>query len=319
MKTETAKKVKTVNGKQRSSQKITPCLWFDDQAKEAATFYTSLFKNARIGTTTHYGKEGYEIHGQPEGRVMTVEFEIEGFQFVGLNGGPHFKFTPAISFFVLCESTNQVDSLWNKLAKGGQALMPLDKYDWSEKYGWIQDKFGLSWQLMVAQDKITPKIIPSLMFVGDQAGNAEEAIHFYTHVFKDSSVGQIARYGPGQEPDKEGTIMYADFTLKNQRFAAMDSAQDHQFNFNEAVSLTINCDTQEEVDYYWQKLSAVPEAEQCGWLKDKYGVSWQVSPTVLQKMMSDSDQKKVDRVMKAFLQMKKFDIKKLKKAFEEKN
>jgi predicted 3-demethylubiquinone-9 3-methyltransferase (glyoxalase superfamily) len=162
-------------------EKITPCLWFDDRAEEAAKFYTSMFKNSKIGNVTRYGKEGYEIHGREAGTVMTIDFEIEGQKFVGLNGGPIFK-------------------------------------------------------------------------------------------------------------------------------------------FNEAISFQVHCETQKEVDYYWEKLSegGDEKAQQCGWLKDKYGVSWQIVPTVLGRMLQDKDAKKSQRVMKALLQMHKLDIKILKQAYEEK-
>jgi predicted 3-demethylubiquinone-9 3-methyltransferase (glyoxalase superfamily) len=156
------------------------------------------------------------------------------------------------------------------------------------------------------------------MFVGNVAGNAEEAIQFYLSVFKDSKMGAILRYGAGQEPDKEGTVMFADFRLEGQWFAAMDSAHPHNFAFNEAISFLVPCDTQAEIDYYWSRLSAVPEAEQCGWLKDKYGLSWQISPTVMNEMMSTGTREQIDRVTQAFLPMKKFDIKKLTEAFEQK-
>ena len=129
-------------------------------------------------------------------------------------------------------------------------------------------------------------------------------------------MGAIARYGPGQEPDKEGTVMFADFMLEGQWFAAMDSAHEHHFAFNEAISLLVQCDSQEEIDDYWKKLSAVPEAEQCGWLRDKFGVSWQISPAALDEMMKDGTREQIDRVTQAFLPMKKFDIAELQKAFE---
>jgi predicted 3-demethylubiquinone-9 3-methyltransferase (glyoxalase superfamily) len=162
-------------------QKISPCLWFDDQGEEAAKFYTSFFKDSKIGDVTRYGKEGYEIHGREEGTVMTVEFEIEGQKFLALNGGPIFK-------------------------------------------------------------------------------------------------------------------------------------------FNEAISFQVYCETQEEVDYYWEKLSegGDEKAQQCGWLKDKYGVSWQIVPTILIKMLKDKDTEKSQKVMKAMLQMHKLDISTLKKAYDEK-
>ena len=160
-------------------QNITPCLWFDDRAEEAAKFYASIFKNSKIGDVIHYGKEGYEIHGREEGSVLTVDFEIEGQKFVALNGGPIFK-------------------------------------------------------------------------------------------------------------------------------------------FNEAISFQVHCETQEEVDYYWEKLSegGDEKAQQCGWLKDKYGVSWQIVPIVLIKMLKDKDTKKSERVMKVMLQMHKLDINLLVQAYE---
>lgn len=298
------------------SQKIIPHLWFDSEAEEAAILYTSLFENSDIGTKTHYSKEGFEIHGQQEGKLMTIEFELAGQQFIGLNGGPHFKFMPAISFIVHCKSEEEVDRLWDELSKDGEVLMPLDKYNFSEKYGWTEDRFGLSWQIMLTTEKVPQKIMPSLLFVGDVYGKTEEAINFYTSVFDDAQKKAVFHYGPDQEPNDEEAVMYGDFELDGQFFAAMDSALEHDFTFNEAISFLIQCEDQKEIDYYWDKLSADPNAEQCGWLKDKFGVSWQVSPTILNAMLNNSDKEKVDRATKAFLQMKKLDINKLKDAYE---
>jgi predicted 3-demethylubiquinone-9 3-methyltransferase (glyoxalase superfamily) len=124
------------------------------------------------------------------------------------------------------------------------------------------------------------------------------------------------RYGKGEEPDKEGTIKYASFILAGQEFGAMDSAYDHKFGFSEAISFIIGVDTQEELDYFWEKLSADPKAEVCGWLKDKFGVSWQVSPKIIEEVMQSGDQKKIDKITQAFLPMKKLDIAKLKEAIQ---
>jgi predicted 3-demethylubiquinone-9 3-methyltransferase (glyoxalase superfamily) len=158
-------------------EKITPCLWFDTQAEDAANFYVSIFKNSKIKSVSRYGEEGYEIHGKKAGTVMAVEFEIDGQPFVALNGGPQFK-------------------------------------------------------------------------------------------------------------------------------------------FDEAISFQIPCETQADIDYYWERLAADGGQEsQCGWLKDKFGLSWQVVPTALIKMVSDPDSQKVQRVTKAFLQMKKFDIAALQRAY----
>lgn len=121
-------------------QKIAPCLWFDSNAEEAAKFYTSIFKNSKIGKISRYGKEGYEIHGKPEGTVLTVEFELNGEMFTALNGGPAFKFNEAISLQVYCKSQNEVDYYWEKLSKDGDEK--------AQQCGWLKNKYGLSWQIV---------------------------------------------------------------------------------------------------------------------------------------------------------------------------
>lgn len=151
----------------------------------------------------------------------------------------------------------------------------------------------------------------------DSCDVAEEATDFYLSIFKDSKRGSLVRYPAGMEPNKEGAVSFTDFMLDGVWFAAMDaSTKMHNFAFNEAVSLMVKCDTQEEIDYYWEKLSALKESEQCGWLKDKYGFSWQITPQVLYEMMSKGTPEQVDRVTQAFLQMKKFNILELKKAYD---
>ena len=291
-------------------QKITTHLWFDKEAKEAAKFYTSIFRESRIkGTTT--------IRSTPSGDTDIVNIELYGQEFTLISAGPLFKFNPSVSFLVSCKTKEEVSALWKQLSEGGVALMELGAYPFSERYGWIQDKYGLSWQLMfLGNREFRQKIIPTLMFVGNVVGKAEEAINFYVSVFHNSKVGGIDRYGKGEDPDMEGTVRHASFALEGQEFAAMDSAREHKFAFNEAISLIVQCETQEEIDYYWEKLSADPSAEQCGWLKDKYGLSWQVTPNVLQEMLMDKDETKRMRVTEAFLKMKKFDIAELRRAYE---
>ncbi|HML26382.1 MAG TPA: VOC family protein [Methanomethylovorans sp.] len=291
-------------------QKIVPHLWFDTEAAEAAKFYTSLFRDSGIIDIT-------QIHGTPSGTAETVTIELSGQEFMLISAGPFFTFPPAISFLIACGTTEEVDMLWEQLSKGGTELMPLDAYPFSERYAWVQDRYGLSWQIMHMGDrKITQRITPTLMFTGDVCGKAEEAINTYASVFSNANIGYILRYNAGDGPDKEGTIQHAGFILEGQGFAAMDSAYEHNFTFNEAISFIVYCDTQEEIDHYWGKLSAVPEAEQCGWLKDKFGISWQIVPTVMKEMMQDKDAEKLARVTAAFLKMKKFDIAELKKAYK---
>ena len=301
-------------------QKITPHLWFDKESKEAAEFYVSAFGNgSKITNIT-------TLHNTPSGDTDIVSFELNGQCFMAISAGPLFKFNASVSFVVNFDPSREenarknLDSLFERLSAGGTALMPLDKYPFSERYGWVEDKYGLSWQLILSnpEGEERPFIVPSLMFVGDVSGKAEEAVSFYLSVFRNAKKGVFVRYSKGQEPDKEGTIMFSDFMLEDQWFAAMDSAREHNFGFNEAISLIVHCDTQNEIDYYWEKLSAVPEAEQCGWLKDKYGLSWQIVPTEMDEMMSRGTREQIDRVTQAFLPMKKLDIAQLEKAYEEK-
>ncbi|MFC4617483.1 VOC family protein [Camelliibacillus cellulosilyticus] len=297
----------------KTNQNIIPHLWYDKEANEAAAFYVSIFQDSNITNIT-------TIKDTPSGDARSVSFELRGQKFMAISAGPYFKFNPSVSFIVNFEpardedASAKINEVWNKLSEGGTVLMPLDKYPFSERYGWIQDKYGLSWQLILTkpEGEEVPTIVPSLMFTGDLCGKAEDAMNFYLSVFKNSKRGYIARYPQGMEPDKEGTIMFSDFSLSNQWFAIMDSARDHQFSFNEAISFMVYCDTQEEIDYYWDKLSAVPEAEQCGWLKDKFGVSWQIVPRELDEMMSNGSPEQYRELLK----MKKLDLAKLKKAYK---
>jgi predicted 3-demethylubiquinone-9 3-methyltransferase (glyoxalase superfamily) len=302
-------------------QKITPFLWYDSNAEEAVNFYTTVFKNSKVGTLTRYDDAGAAATGRPKGSVMTVSFNLDGHEFTAINAGPAFKLNPSVSFFVNCKTEKEVEDLWNKLSAGGKVLMALDKYPFSEKYGWVEDKFGVSWQVIISAGEIEQKIIPSLMFTKN-SGKAEEAINFYTSVFSqrdgspnNSRPGSFFRYENGQAPDKDSKIAYADFTLEGQKFAAMDGGHMHDFSFNEAVSFVVDCKDQAEVDYFWNKFTADGgEESMCGWLKDKYGVSWQITPKILIDMINDKDPVKAKQAMMAMLQMKKIVISDLEKA-----
>ena len=295
--------------------KLSTHLWFDKEAREAAGFYTSVF-GASNGSDSRV-KDTTTLHDTPSGSVDLVSIELAGQQFSLISAGPLFKFNPSVSFLIACPSKEEVDALWEKLSKGGTPLMPLAAYPFSERYGWIQDRYGLSWQVMFTGDRPIPqKITPTLMFVGEVCGKAEEAIRYYASVFHGTKIGDIFRYGRGEAPDKEGTVKFAPFTLEGKQFAAMDSAHGHNFKFNEAISFMVHCDTQNEIDYYWDKLSAVPAAEQCGWVKDRFGLSWQIVPTMMERMFKDKNQKKLAQVTQAFLKMKKFDIEALRQAYE---
>jgi predicted 3-demethylubiquinone-9 3-methyltransferase (glyoxalase superfamily) len=298
-------------------QKIVPHLWFDKEAKDAANFYATVFPDSKVTGTR-------VLRNTPSGDCDVVSFQVMGYSFMAISAGPYFKLNPSVSFMVNFDPAQdpnaaaRLDEIWGKLIEGGQALMPLDKYPFSDRYGWVQDKYGVSWQLILTkpEGESRPRIIPSIMFVGNLAGKAEEATDFYISVFENSKRGTLARYPAGMDPDREGTIMFTDFQLAGQWFAAMDSAHEHKFNFNEAISLMVNCADQKEIDHYWDKLSAVPESEQCGWLKDRYGLSWQITPANMNEYLGQGSPEQVARVTKAFLGMKKFDLAALKRAFE---
>jgi predicted 3-demethylubiquinone-9 3-methyltransferase (glyoxalase superfamily) len=308
---------------QRRNKKIVPHLWYDKEAKEAAEFYASIYPASTVKDVT-------TLHDTPSGDCDVVSFELWGQKFMAISAGPFFKFNPSVSFLVNFDplffdpsptpekdAREKIDEVWGKLSQGGTVLMPIGKYPFSERYGWIQDKYGLSWQLILTnpEEDPRPSIMPSILFVEKNCGKAEEAMSFYLSVFRNSKEGSLIRYDAGQEPDKEGTIMFADFMLEKYWIAVMDSAREHNFTFNEAISLVVNCDDQEEIDYYWKNLSAVPEAEQCGWLKDKYGVSWQIVPSVLDEMMRKGTEEQVSRMTQAFLKMNKFDLVALQRAY----
>jgi len=299
-------------------QKITPCLWFDNQTEDAVKFYTSLLNNSKIGRTARYDEASAQVSGKPAGSVLTVEFEIEGNKFLALNGGPAFKLNPSISLFVYCDGEKVIDELYNKLKDGGNILMPLDKYDWSPKYAWVQDKFGLSWQLDVEKINSSQKIIPALLFGNEKFGKVKEAVRFYTSVFPNSKLIMEAPFDKSAGlADK--TLLFAQFKLSDYLFNAMSgSTAKHDFDFNEAISFIVDCKDQQEVDYYWNKLTSEGGEESvCGWLKDKFGVSWQIVPRILPELLQDKEPAKSQRVMKAMLQMKKIDVADLEKAYEE--
>ncbi len=284
-------------------KKITPFLWFDTEAEEAMNYYISILP------------EDSEITGMqkgPDGKLFGGSFKLNGFDFMVLNAGPQFKFNPSISFTIECKAAEDVEELYNKLIEGGTALMPLDKYPFSEKYGWVNDKYGLSWQIMVGKED--KKITPSMLFTQEQNGRVQEALDFYTSLFPNSKIEMVMKYEKG-EGDTVGNIKYSKFVLDGTTLSAMESGLDHKFTFNEAVSIYVNCKDQDEVDYFWEKMTADGgEESMCGWLKDKFGVSWQIIPEALNECLGNPDPEKAGKAMQAMLKMKKIIVKDLEDA-----
>jgi predicted 3-demethylubiquinone-9 3-methyltransferase (glyoxalase superfamily) len=272
------------------NQKIVPNIWFNKNAKEAIDFYTAVFKDSKITHTEYYptSKEDGLADFQVDlaGKELVIEFTLGTTAFAAINAGNEFACNPSISFMLNfdprenSDASSELDTLWGKLSEGGKVLMEKGQYPFSENYGWVEDAYGVSWQLILGDGtgERRPFIMPSLLFTQGNVNRAEEAMKHYLSVFKDGKDGVVARYEERTGTAYKGSIMYADFTLADQWFTVMDTAVESTFSFNEAVSFSIACKNQAEIDYFWDRLSEQKEFEQCGWCKDRFGVSWQVVP-----------------------------------------
>ncbi len=275
-------------------QKVTPFIWCVDNAKEMVEYYVSIFPGAKVT------KEN----------PMVTSFEIFGQHLSAMNGWPHETLNPSISFSLWVRDEALTKELWDKLSDGGSVLMEYNSYPWSKGYGRCNDRFGVSRQVMYddCAEHATHQLIPSLLFTQDKNGKAEEAMKLYTSVFPASSIGNIHRYGP-DEPDIEWNIAHAEFILVNQLFIAAESSLSHNFVFNDGISLSVSCKDQAEVDHYREKLILDGGTEvQCGWGKDKYGVTRQITPIQLPEALFQADQEKANYAMQAMLKMKKIVI-----------
>ena len=289
-------------------QKIVPHLWFDTQAVEAASWYVSIFAHSKITSVS-------QLHGTPSGDVDTVDFTLDGVDFSAISAGPIFKLNAAISLMVTCRSAEEVDALYAQLGKDASILMPPGAYPFSKRYVWLEDRFGLNWQLCYFEtDEIAQKIRPVLLFSADVCGQAEEALAFYAGIFPKAHLGYVNHYLPGEAQDARAKANYAELTLLGHQFVAMDHGVGGDEPFNEAFSFMVLCNDQAQIDYYWDKLSFVPEAEQCGWLKDKFGLSWQIVPETMSELLSAATPEEAQRITEAFLGMKRLDIRALEQA-----
>lgn len=297
------------------NNKIIPCLWFDDNAEDAVNFYINIFENSKINGFEKYTKVGYEYHQKPEGSIASIDFEILGQRFLALNGGPIFKFSEAISFYVYCGTDEIFDNLYENLVKGGKVLMEKGKYFWSDKYTYLKDRYGVYWQLDINKIDFNQKIVPSLLFVNEKYTKLKEAFEFYVSIFPNSK--QIVQYPyPKTEGIPEGSLLFNQISLNGYLLNGMSSNYEHKFDFNEAISFIVLCNSQDEIDYYWEKLLSGGTAQQCGWLKDKFGISWQIVPDELLKISQIDDNQKLEKIYSAMFNMIKLDFNELKKIIE---
>lgn len=289
-------------------QRIIPHLWFDKEAVEAAKWYVSLFENSRIINIA-------TIKDTPSGDSELVDFQLANLRFSAISAGPYFKLNPSISLMVACSTPEEVDRLHTKLSSSGSELMPLGDYPFSKRYAWVQDKFGVNWQLMLVENiEEHQRIRPTLLFSEEACGKAEDAINYYVSVFENSSKGYINYYAAGEATDARAKVNYAEVNILGTQLIAMDHGFGADYTFNEAFSFMVLCDNQEEIDKYWDKLSFVPEAEACGWVKDQYGLSWQIVPSNMNEMLAKGTKEEIKRITEAFLKMKKFNLAELEKA-----
>jgi len=281
---------------------IFPCLWYDGDAKQSAEFYCNVF-NGKITADT----------------PVVMDIDLFGQKLMLLNGGPHFEKNASVSFMVICETEEEVEKYWHPLSENGIVLMELGEYPWSKKYGWVRDKFGVTWQIFLGENEIAQKIIPTLMFIHQNNGKAMEAMELYTKVFPNSKIGNVLKYGDGfgdENHEIPENVQHAHFEINGYSFFCMDNSYDHQFDFNEGISMVVMTGDQEETDYLWNALTSDGGRESmCGWLKDKFGMSWQIVPKRLIQLMNDPDQEKAQKVVQAMMKMQKIVIADLEKAY----
>lgn len=294
-------------------QKIIPSIWCAGTADDMAAFYAATLPDTRIVHNDRYPMEGLlDFQRDMAGKTITVDLSIGGFRLNLLNAGDEFAPNPSISFMVDFDpaaydgehaARAALDHAWIGLAESGKILIPLGEYPYSPRYGWVQDRFGVSWQLMLAPDGSPrrPPVVPSLMFSGPNQNRAAEALAAYVDIFG-GEIGTSAPYAEQTGPATAGALMFGDAELAGQWFAAMDSGTEQDYTFTEGVSLIVNCADQDEIDRLWGALSQHPDAEQCGWCRDAFGVSWQVVPENMGELL------KAPGAFPAMLQMKKIVI-----------
>ncbi|MDQ8748676.1 VOC family protein [Elizabethkingia miricola] len=278
---------------------IFPCLWCNGDAKESAEFYCQVF-GGKITVDT----------------PVVINIELFGQKLMLLNAGPQFEKNPSISFLINCASEEDVQHYWDLLSEGGMALMELDSYPWSKKYGWIKDKYGTNWQLYFGEMQ-EQRLVPTLMFMHQNNGKAMEAMEFYTSTFPNSKIEGVLKYKDGGENgENPENVQHAQFVINNYMLSCMDSSFDHKFDFNEGISLVMMTNDQKETDHLWNTLiSGGGRESMCGWLKDRYGVSWQIVPKRLIELMNDTDPAKSQKVVQAMLKMQKIIIADLETAY----
>ncbi|KAM9864003.1 VOC family protein [Leucobacter sp. BZR 635] len=292
------------------TQKIIPNIWCNRTAEQAGDFYAEAFRGAgfqaQSTVSARYPSEGLpDFQRDFAGEALVVDVTVEDTQIALVNAGPEFSPNPSISFMVnfdpmmfagdAAEARRRLDGLWEALAADGFVMMPLGEYPFAAHYGWVQDRFGVSWQLMLTRPEGDPRpfIIPALMFDGPAQNRAADAaaryVTLFAHVPGGAAVGLQSPYGQAMGDATPEALAFGEFRIGEQWFMASDNGSGTDHGFSCGVSLQVNCTDQAEIDALWEGLSAVPEAEQCGWLADEFGVSWQIVPANMEELMGRED------------------------------
>ncbi len=288
-------------------QKIIPNVWCSRTAEEAGAFYATAIPGSASRVESRYPEHGLlDFQRDFAGAPLTVAVDLADprgatTRITLINAGDEFSPNPSMSFILNHDpllfdgdeaaARTRLDETWAQLAEGGSVLMPLQEYPFSRRYGWVQDRYGVSWQLMLTDPEGDPRpfVIPSLLFGGDAQNHASEAIGLYVSVFEDAEAGNRFPYGRQTGPATPEALMFGEFRIGAQWFSVMDSGVEQDFSFTCGMSLQVDCADQAEIDRLWDALSAVPAAEQCGWLADRFGVSWQIVPADMEALMSRPD------------------------------
>ncbi len=282
-------------------QAIIPHLWYDTEAKEAAAFYVNIF-GGKIDWT-------YTITDTPSGDSDLIQFQLGDMTLAAISAGPYFKLNESMSLMVNVASKDEVTRLYQALSEGGRVLMPLGEYPFSPYYVWLEDRFGLSWQLSYAPDLDNSyQFDICLLFSQDQVGLAQPMLDYYKDKLPQASVGQLSYYGEGEAAVEAAKLNYAELLVAGQKMIVMDHGYGGEASFNEAFSLMVYVDSQDELNFYYDLLSAVPEAEMCGWVKDQFGISWQIVPRILMEAYDTASPEQIKAVNAAVMTMKRLDI-----------
>lgn len=281
--------------------KITPFLWFPKNIHPILVYYKTIFPELISDPLEKYEET-------PSGSIEFANIKIYDRELLIMAADDTSKFNNSISMTIWCNNLERTKYIWEQLSSTGKVLMNADKYDWSEYYGWCNDKYGLSWQIMYYPDSEN-MVIPSITMSGANCGKAAEFIENLKPIFKDISINHISKYGKNENGDNPEHIAHCEFTVNNQKYIIMDSSNMHDQNFNESISFLILCKGQDEVDFYWDKIIANGgEASQCAWCKDKFGISWQVVPEELNQATGNPDPVIAKYALESMLQMSKIII-----------